>query len=255
MNTLLPDYPLIKKVIRLKNRNIQLTMIEEPDWFLEQLSREDSEGRLYLPYWTYLWEASIGLAQYVDTLDRQISKKQILEIGCGFGLAGVVACHAGAEVLFTDAEYEALQFARYNAQQNGVGHRAAFVQMDWNTPSFHAQYIEANVSLTQSCQTGKKFSYILASDVIYEEEHWNPILRLLQDYLSSNGIALFSEPNRNNALGFFEAICDNGFTYKKSTCLVELNGNKTTVCIYTVKRASDLAYAKPILPKKIETSC
>ncbi len=203
----------------LKSRSIRLTTIEKPDWFLEQLSREDSEGRLYLPYWTYLWEASIGLARHIEKLGETLAGQCVLEIGCGFGLTGIVACQNGAEVVFTDAEQEALLFTRHNARQNGVGNRAVFVQMDWEFPCFD-----------------KPFSHILASDVIYEEHHWQPIMRLLQGLLAPDGIALFSEPNRTNALGFFDLICDNGFTYRKSVCRVEFDEKTATVCIYAVAR-------------------
>ena len=217
----LRDYPLTSTIIKLKSSRVQLTCIEEPDWFLEQLSREDKEGKLYLPYWTYLWESSIGLAHHIEKIGGQLKDAHILEIGCGFGLAGIVASQMGARVVFTDAEQEALRFAQHNADQNGVEENSDFVQMDWNTPCFN-----------------HKFPYILAADVIYEEHHWAPIVTLLQDYLTTSGIALFSEPNRNNAIGFFERISENGFTYQKSTVPVRLDGKTAPVAIYTVQRVN-----------------
>lgn len=219
MKTRLQDYPLTSTIIKLKTGRVQLTLIEDPDWFLEQLSREDKEGKLYLPYWTYLWESSIGLARHVEIIGPRLKDARILEIGCGFGLAGIVACQMGARVVFTDAEQEAVRFAQHNADQNIVEENADFVQMDWNTPCFNC-----------------KFSYILAADVIYEEQHWAPILSLLQNHLSPDGIALFSEPNRGNAIGFFKHIMDNGFTYQKSTLPVTLDRQTSQVSIYTVQR-------------------
>ncbi len=221
MKTRLQDYPLTSTIIKLKTGRVQLTLIEDPDWFLEQLSREDKEGKLYLPYWTYLWEASIGLARHVETIGPRLKDAHILEIGCGFGLAGIVACQMGGRVVFTDAEQEAVRFAQHNADQNSVEDNADFVQMDWNTPCFNC-----------------KFPYILAADVIYEEHHWTPILSLLQNHLSSDGIAIFSEPNRGNAIGFFKHIMDNGFTYQKSTLPVTLERQTSQVSIYTVQRVN-----------------
>ena len=221
MKTRLQDYPLTSTIIKLKTGRVQLTLIEDPDWFLEQLSREDKEGKLYLPYWTYLWESSIGLARHVEKIGTRLKDAHILEIGCGFGLTGIVACQMGARVVFTDAEQEAVGFAQHNADQNGVEGNANFVQMDWNTPCFNC-----------------KFPYILAADVIYEEHHWTPILSLLQNHLSPEGMALFSEPNRNNAIGFFKRITDNGFTYQKSTVPVTLDRQTSQVSIYTVRRAN-----------------
>jgi predicted nicotinamide N-methyase len=221
MKTELRDYPLTSTIIKLKTGRVQLTLIEEPDWYLERLSREDDRGRLYLPYWTYLWESSIGLARYIEKIGTRVKDAHILEIGCGFGLTGIVACQMGARVVFTDAEQEALRFAHHNADQNGVIQRADFVQMDWNTPCFN-----------------RKFPYILAADVIYEEPHWIPIVTLLQAHLTPNGVALFSEPNRSNAYGFFKLLTDNGFIYRKSTCSVTLDGQTSQVCIYAVQHAA-----------------
>ena len=221
MKIQLQDYPLTSTIIKLKTGRVQLTLIKEPDWFLEQLSQEDSEGKLYLPYWTYLWESSIGLARHVEKIGTRLKDAHILEIGCGFGLTGIVACRMGARVIFTDAEHGALRFAHHNADQNGVSQSADFVQMDWNTPCFNC-----------------RFPYILAADVIYEEHHWMPIVTLLQNYLTPNGIALFSEPNRNNAIGFFKLIGDNGFAYQKSICPVTLDGKTSQVSIYTVRRVN-----------------
>ena len=45
----------------------------------------------------------------------------------------------------------------------------------------------------------------------------NRLSHLLQAYLAPNGIALFSEPNRKNAIGFFKLLNENDFTYQKST--------------------------------------
>jgi predicted nicotinamide N-methyase len=221
MNTELRDYPLTSSIIKLKTGRVQLTIVKDPDWFLEQLSREDDQGKLYLPYWTYLWESSIGLARHIEKIGTRLKDAHVLEIGCGFGLAGIVACQMGARVIFTDAEQEALRFACHNAEQNDVSQRADFVQMDWNTPCFN-----------------RKFLFILAADVIYEEPHWIPIVTLLQEYLAHNGVALFSEPNRSNASGFFKRLTDNGFVYQKTSYPVTLDGQTSQVSIYTVRRAS-----------------
>lgn len=218
MENLLFDYPITDTTFQIGDRHIKLTIVDDPDRFLDTLSREDCDGRLYLPYWTYLWESAIGLARYVSALGDRISGQHILEIGCGYGFAGIVANQIGAEVVFSDFEYDALLFAKLNAQQNGIS-SVDFVQMDWNTPCFQCQ-----------------FDVILASDVIYEEQNWGPIITLLKNHLKPNGIALFSEPNRKNADGFFNNVHKNGFTYEKSTCFVKLENMEKQVNICAIQR-------------------
>ena len=212
-------YPVAEKTIPLITNHIRMAIIDDPDQLLDTLSKEDQCGTLHLPYWTYLWPSAIGLARYLDLSD-ELEGQRILEIGCGFGLAGIVACQQGSTVLFTDYELDTLTFARYNALQNGCVDRASFVQMDWNSP----------------CLKGK-FSRILASDVIYEDTHWNPILALLQEHLAPDGEAIFAEPNRTSAAGFAERIKRYGFTYTTQTNdVVGLDGVVFKISIYSLKR-------------------
>ena len=212
-------YPIQEKTIPLITNQIRMTIIDDPDQWLDTLSKEDRDGTLHLPYWTYLWPSAIGLARYLDLSDG-LEGQHILEIGCGFGLAGIVACQQGSTVLFTDYELDTLTFARYNALQNGCVDRASFVQMDWNSP----------------CLKGK-FSRILASDVIYEDTHWNPILALLQKHLAPGGEAIFTEPNRTSVSGFLERIGRYGFTYATQTNdVVGLDGVVFKISIYSLRR-------------------
>ncbi len=214
----LKDYPTTHKNISLNNRDIKLTIINHPDNLLEIFSREDSDGILYLPYWTYLWDSAIALSHHISELG-DLSNKSILEIGCGFGLVGIVANLYGADVIFTDFEIEALYFSLENSQQNGI-ESPKLVQMDWNTPCLNS-----------------KFDFILASDVIYDEQNWKPIIGLLKDLLKSNGVALFSEPNRENASGFLDLIAENGFSYEESTCPIQPIDNSILINIYTIYNA------------------
>lgn len=211
-------YAVTEKTISLFANQICMTIVEDPDQLLDTLSKEDQCGMLYLPYWTYLWPSAIGLARHLDW-NHVPAGERVLEIGCGLGLAGIVACRTGGIVLFTDYEQDALAFTRYNTMRNGCAEGASFVQMDWNTPCFRG-----------------KFSRILGSDVIYEDAHWNPILSLLQTYLAPDGEAIFSEPTRTSASGFLERIGTYGFTYTKQVSdVVGLDGVVFKVAIYCLK--------------------
>ena len=210
-------YPVAEKTISLITNQIHMAIIDDPDQLLDTLSKEDQCGTLHLPYWTYLWPSAIGLARHLDR-SYGLAGQRVLEIGCGFGLAGIVACQKDSVVLFTDYERDTLTFARYNALQNGCVNRACFVQMDWNTPCLKGQ-----------------FSRILASDVIYEETHWDPILSLIQTYLTPDGEAIFSEPNRASASGFLKRIGRYGFTYTKQIDdVIAPDGAVSKISIYSV---------------------
>ena len=212
-------YPVTEKIIPMVANPVRMTVVDDPDQLLDTLSKEDQHGVLHLPYWTYLWPSAIGLARYIDS-DDGIYGERVLEIGCGFGLAGIVACQRGSRVLFTDYEQDALTFARYNALRNGCADSPSFVQMDWNTP----------------CLKGK-FSRILASDVIYEDTHWSPILEMLQAHLNPGGEAIFAEPTRTSAAGFLDRLNRYGFTYTKQiNDVVGLDGVVFKISIYCLKQ-------------------
>ena len=196
-----------------------MAVLEEPDSLIETLSREDQNGTLHLPYWIYLWSSSIGLAHHLE-FDESLAGQRILEVGCGFGLAGIVGCQQGGNVLFTDCERDALLLARYNVWQHGCAGRATFAQMDWNAP----------------CVKGK-FSIILASDVIYEEKNWQSLIALFQKYLTADGKAIVSEPSRTSALGFLNLLELSGFTHKKKAYALFPDERPSTISVYCITRA------------------
>lgn len=211
-------FPLRREIIRLANREIVINVVVDPDQFLDELSKEEYDGELRLPYWAYLWPSSIALARHLDQMDS-LKSQRVLEIGCGFGLAGIVASQGSGRVLFTDYEEDALMFAQYNALQNRCAERASFAQMDWNTPCLKGQ-----------------FARILAADVVYEEKNWEPILALIQNHLAVEGTAIIAEPNRANADGFFDLLACRGFTSEEFGYTALLEEDPSTITVYCVRR-------------------
>ena len=212
-------YPLRQEIIQLANREIAITVVIDPDQFLDELSKEENDGALRLPYWAYLWPSSIALARHLDQMDS-LKSQRVLEIGCGFGLAGIVASLGGGKVLFADYEKDALLFTQYNALQNRCMDGTSFFQMDWNAPCFKG-----------------RFARILAADVVYEEKNWNPILALVQEHLAVDGTALIAEPNRTNADGFFDLLASHGFTSEEFGSTALLEEDPSTITVYCVRRA------------------
>lgn len=213
-------YPIAEHRLNLPHGKMDIAIVNEPDDLLEKLSREDAEGRLILPYWSYLWPASIGLAEHLSALDG-LDDQAALEMGCGLGVAGIAACQLGARLLFIDYERDALLFSAYNALQNGIAACAAFLQMDWNYPCLNRQ-----------------FPLILGADVIFEEMNWHPILIFLRRYLTATGEAIFSEPNRTNTPAFLNLATQYGFTYESSSVTVSHENSAVPVAIYHMRRGS-----------------
>jgi len=49
------------------------------------------------PYWAHLWTGSRALARWV-AMEIECPGKRVVEIGCGLGLAGIVAARRGGSV-------------------------------------------------------------------------------------------------------------------------------------------------------------
>ena len=147
---------------------LEMTVVEDSGLLLNQLK---STKLLTFPYWATIWQAGIGLAHHLATVGN-FNGQSVLDLGCGMGLAGIAACQQGGRLCFSDWIADALLFAQYNTLRNGYD--GTFVQMDW---SF-------------SC-LGHKFSAILASDVIYERQNWQPVLSFVKAHLVFGGRVFF----------------------------------------------------------------
>ena len=149
--------PVVVASMNLAGRTIKLVRPADPDQLLDDplvidWNRHDD----YMPYWAYVWPAAYLLAEEVgrepwpDRLEGS-RPAEALEIGCGLGLAGLVAVARGLRVQFTDYDPAPLDFVVRSAAENGFDPtRFSTRQLDWrNLPD-------------------EQHSIILGADVIYE---------------------------------------------------------------------------------------
>jgi predicted nicotinamide N-methyase len=102
------------------------------------------------PYWSVLWRSGVELARELDA--RPLHGLRVVELGCGLAVPSFAAARAGAEVLATDSDPEALELVAQNADANGV--RIETRAIDWARS-------DELVSLGP-------FDLVLAADVLYE---------------------------------------------------------------------------------------
>jgi predicted nicotinamide N-methyase len=191
--------------------------VADVDTLLDRLPQVQFRPDERLPYWADLWPSSLALARYIWN-EADVQGLHALELGCGLGLAGIVACRKGAIVSCTDYEADALAFTRYNALRNGC--QGVDVQhLDWHDPHLHHIY-----------------GVIIASDVFYERANFLPLLRLLQTALAPTGQFILAEPNRPVGRDFFRMLRDHGFQYERSTAHIEVDNMQHAVSIYHGRR-------------------
>ncbi len=167
------------------NLAIRLARPADPDQLLDdpgvlEWNRRDD----YMPYWAYLWPGAYLLAERLACgagLDPNLAAAppEALEIGCGLGLAGLVALASGARVQFTDYDPAPLRFVARSAIENGFD-PARFTTrlLDWRD------------------LPDERFPMILGADVLYESRLVPLVANLLDRMLAADGVGLIASPYR-----------------------------------------------------------
>jgi predicted nicotinamide N-methyase len=135
------------------------------------------------PYWSVLWRSGVALARELD--GAGLGGLRVVELGCGLAAPSIAAARAGASVLATDANEEALALVARNAQANDVRVECALV--DWARPD-------------ELVRRGP-FDLVLAADVLYERTSVAPLLSLLPRLAPE---ALLADPGRPALSAFLE---------------------------------------------------
>lgn len=113
------------------------------------------------PYWAVLWRSGVALARELEGMP--LCGLRVVELGCGLAVPSIAAARAGAEVLATDSDAEALQLVARNAQANEVQVETA--ALDWGQPD--------------ELVSRGPFDLVLAADVLYERASVALLLALL----------------------------------------------------------------------------
>jgi predicted nicotinamide N-methyase len=135
------------------------------------------------PYWAVLWRSGVALAGELAVVD--LTGKRVVELGCGLGVPSIAAARAGASVLATDSDPEALELLARNAHANGVELETAAA--DWSSPA--------------ALVARAPFDLVLAADVLYERGSVAKLLSLLPRLAPE---ALLADPGRPPAGAFME---------------------------------------------------
>ena len=114
--------------------NLDMTTIrdldESIDILCEHFGEEDQDQSLaeeHCPYFGVMWEAGIGLSQFL-TRDMCEGKK-ILEIGCGLALPSFIATRFGGNVIATDFHADVPLFLELNQEKNKINFE--YQVMNW----------------------------------------------------------------------------------------------------------------------------
>jgi predicted nicotinamide N-methyase len=172
----------------------------------------------YMPYWAEIWPAARMLAKIL--IREPLEGAEIaLELGCGLGVAGLVALSRGLEVVFSDYDACALKFVADNALANGYD-RFRTRQLDFRDPP-----------------TDLRVPLVIGSDLIYEARKVEPLIGCLKAVLLPGGRALLTDQDRIPTAVFQAALREAGFTVTtQPTKAGEPGGLRRKGTLYRVHR-------------------
>jgi predicted nicotinamide N-methyase len=154
----------------------------------EQLRHEEGGAGRPVPYWARPWPSGVGLAEHLHD-HPPAPATTVLELGCGLALPSVVAARAGAHVLATDGNTDAVVFAAHVLALNEVEGETAHV--DWST---HGDALIGR----------GPFDLVLAADVLYTRANAEAAAALFPKLVKPGGRLLIADPNRAGAAHFLE---------------------------------------------------
>jgi predicted nicotinamide N-methyase len=176
----------------------------------------------YIPYWTTLWPAARILAKAIVREDwsKYAQPLEVLEIGCGLGLAGVACLARGLRVTLSDVDETALSYAAANARLNGF--------TDFRTLPFDFR----------SPPRDRRYSVVIGSDLMYEERLVAPLVGLLEAVLAPGGTCLIADPDRTAARTFKWKLEEAGYDVKTEIIRAgEPGGERTKGTLYRITPA------------------
>lgn len=173
------------EIVSVGGRTLDLWLPKKPDAFLDdpeviEANRRDD----YMPYWATLWPGAKIMAHVIDRAPW-LRETELLELGAGVGLVGLVAQTLGARVVFSDYDPVAVQVCRYNAVRNHLPDPEVLT-LDWRTPP------------------ARQFPAIVGCEVTYDPKLHEPLLTTLATMLSPGGVCWLGDPGRYWSKQFFQ---------------------------------------------------
>jgi predicted nicotinamide N-methyase len=91
-------YSLRTRTIQVADLALEITVAADPEQVLVEteqgLQAADKDNPRWQPYWAESWDSAVALG--ITLAERLLVERQVLDLGCGVGLAGIVAAARGA---------------------------------------------------------------------------------------------------------------------------------------------------------------
>jgi predicted nicotinamide N-methyase len=145
------------------------------------------------PLFGVLWPSGIMLADMMDSYP--VKGLRVLEVGCGLGLASLVAHRRGADITASDYHPLAEKFMEQNIKLNKLK-PLDFKCIHWKT-------IDKELG---------QFDLIIGSDILYEPDHPALLSRFIERHATENCTIIVVDPGRRQRTEFSKRMIDNGYS-------------------------------------------
>ena len=189
-------------------RQIEIATPTDPNELLIRACQRQSasttgedETTLADPFWAQVWHSTAGLDAFLAA--RDLKGLDVLELGCGTGVAGIAAALRGAKVTFTDGATDPLVLLRLTLQ------RLSSADCRIARPTVR-RLIFAKDFLPE-----RRFPLIIASDVTYLRKCWGGLLQTLDNHLAVGGEVLLGDPYRSVSTEFIAWAAQHRWTVQE----------------------------------------
>ena len=179
------NYPIT--IVQLENSlTLSIPISESVKGTYEQLLERDPLTPF--PFWAKLWASSKALTSFLINHSEWINNKAVLEIGAGIGQPSFTIAAKAKEVIISDHNADAVELINYNIQQLGCTNVKAAC-LNWNDLP---ENIHADI--------------ILLSDINYAPTDFEPLLKLIQQFIKQRSKIIIATPQRIMASPFIEKL-------------------------------------------------
>jgi SAM-dependent methyltransferase len=218
---LVAGYPTRQLHLQLGDIGVDLLTVARLEDYVDPAALLRDADAPEPPYWAHLWTGSRALARLAAT-QIECAGRRVVEIGCGLGLAGIVAARRGAAATLIDSAWEGACFAAANVTLNRC--RAHVIQTDLRAPGLRGV-----------------FDYCLAADVTYDPLLQRAVAEFLATHLAPHGRAWCAESVRTVDQGFRVACERHGLTVGERELREPEDGREVAVRLTEVTRVEAAA--------------
>ena len=189
------SYDIKMEEISIGGHDLKIRSLKDRQQFSDEQDIAGNRG-VSSASWSHfgvVWPCGIVLAQIISKLPLQ--GLRILELGCGLGIASLVASRRGGDITASDHHPLAESFMSQNAVLNELP-GVKFAHGDWCTP------------ITQL----GKFNLIIGSDLLYERDQPALLSVFIDCHAASDAKIILCDPGRREAKRFNRLMVERGFS-------------------------------------------